>query len=114
MAAAAAAKEAVWLKRLTVGMGLVRSKGAVVLYGDNQAALAIASNDSDSPKTKHMAVRYHFLRQQAAAGVLQLCYVRSEDNTADIFTKPLDKIKFSKLRSQLGVAASVGDLVASQ
>jgi len=104
----------VWLKRLAAGLGLLRSQGAVVLYGDNQAALAIASNDSDSPKTKHMAVHYHFLRQQAAAGVVQLCYVRSEHNTADIFTKPLDRIKFKQFRAQLGVAASAGDLIASQ
>ena len=114
VAAAAAAKEAVWLKRLTAGVGLVSSKGALVLYGDNQAALAIAANDSDSPKTKHIAVRYHFLRQQTADGVLQLCFVPSADNTADIFTKPLDKEKFSKFRAMLGVAANSTELAALQ
>jgi hypothetical protein len=54
-------------------------------------------------KTKHIEVRYHFLRDNIAKGKITLIYVPTHDQLADIFTKPLDQATFTCLRGKLGV-----------
>ena len=103
IAGASAAKEGIWLRRVCQELG-VTDVGPVQLFGDNQAALAMASHNADSPRTKHMAVRYHSLREAVARGQVKFVYTPTQDNTADVLTKPLDHINFSKFRSMMGVS----------
>jgi hypothetical protein len=54
-------------------------------------------------KTKHIEVRYHFLRDNVEKGKIALIHVPTHDQLADIFTKPLDQATFTSLRGELGV-----------
>jgi len=90
-----ATKEAMWLKEL---LGSFRiDTGKVPLLGDNRSAMALAGSEKFLPRTKHINVRYHFVREAISNGIIDLKWVSSEDNIADIFTKPLAVGPFQRL-----------------
>ena len=74
-----------------------------VLLCDNQSAIKIGKNPVQHSRTKHIDIRHHFLRDQEAKGDILLTDVRSEDQLADIFKKPLEKETFARLRNELNV-----------
>ena len=63
---------------------------------DNQGAIALSKNPTKHSKAKHIDIRYHFVRECHEKGVLDLKYVPSNDNFADIFTKPPKKFLLEK------------------
>ena len=81
--------------------------GHVIIKEDNQAALSIARNPVFHSKTKHIDVCYHFVREALADGQIGLEYCSSKDMMADIFTKPLSKVQFEKLRTLLNLCAKL-------
>ncbi|CAN0338746.1 unnamed protein product, partial [Ectocarpus fasciculatus] len=62
------------------------------LYGDNTASIAMASNPVHHERTKHIAIKYYFVRDLVEAGVLSLEHVATECNVADIGTKALGRV----------------------
>ena len=102
VATALCAREAIWLKKI-VNFLSIECKGAVVLRADNQAAIKMASNASDSSRTKHIDITYHFLRHQVTARNIRMVYVSTDDNPADMFTKPLPAIKLDKFKCMIGM-----------
>ena len=60
---------------------------------DNQGAIALAKNPVYHQRSKHIDIRYHFIRSEVQEGVVNLSYVQSERNIADLFTKPVSKVK---------------------
>jgi hypothetical protein len=75
----------------------------VPLQCDNTSAISVAKNLVLHSKTKHIEVRYNFLRHNVEKGNIALIHVPTHDLLADIFTKPLDQTTFSHLRGELGV-----------
>ena len=75
----------------------------VPLLCDSTRAIIVAKNPVLHAKTKHIEVRYHFLRDNVEKGKISLSYVPTRDQLADIFTKPLDQATFAHLRGELGV-----------
>ena len=73
----------------------------VVLYCDNQGALALASNPIQHQRSKHIDIKYHFVRSEVQKGVVNLKYVPSEENIVDVFTKPLTGAKFKRFVSDM-------------
>jgi len=71
------------------------------VYGDNQSAIAISKNGVVSKLTKHVDVKYHFVTDTVESGQVRLQWVRSSEQQADIFTKPLGAQVFLPLRAQL-------------
>jgi hypothetical protein len=67
------------------------------------SAISVAKNPVLLSKTKHIKVRYHFLRDNVEKGMIILIHVTTYDQLADIFTKPLDQASFTRLRGELGV-----------
>ena len=98
MALAAATQEALFLHQL---LDRFLNQTSVNVYVDNQGTIALASRRSTEKGSKHIDIRYHFLREQVFSGFLNLLYVPSEDNIADIMTKPCSKVKLQKLRCVL-------------
>jgi len=94
MAACAASQEAIWLRRLIKEFGSLFTKPFLLLE-DNTACILLSKNPGDFPKSKHIDVRYHFVRDQVAAGEIILRKVATKDNLADVFTKPLDRAQFN-------------------
>ena len=74
----------------------------VPLFCDSTSAISVAKNPVLHSKTKHIEVRYHFLRDNVEKGNISLSYVPTQDQLADIFTKPLDQATFTRLRGELG------------
>ena len=71
------------------------------VFEDNTGALLLAQSPRISPRSKHIAVPYHFFREHVANGTVQIHKVASEVNPADLFTKGLERIKFQALRKLL-------------
>jgi hypothetical protein len=80
----------------------------VPLQCDSTSAINVAKNTVLNSKTKHIEVRYHFLRDNVEKGKITLIHVPTHDQLADIFTKPLDQATFTHLRGELGVCLISG------
>ena len=68
---------------------------------DNQPAIDTMKNQRLVKGNKHIMLRYHFVKDYVQKGMVKLKYVPSEKNLADIFTKPMKKIAFKRLRDRL-------------
>lgn len=68
------------------------------MFEDNQSAICMAKNPQFYGHAKHIDIKYHFIREQIASGVIDLKYCKTEDMVADIFTKGLSEEKFTMLR----------------
>ena len=88
-------KEALFLRQLLSDMTNSK-KTHVKLHTDNQGSMALAKNPVHHKRTKHISIRYHFIRHQVLKGVIELSYIPTNDNIADLFTKPLPKQKFNQ------------------
>ena len=73
------------------------------LLCDNESAINIAENPKDRTRTKHIDIRYHFLRDHVAKGDIHIDHVGTDIQLAYIFTKPLDEARFCRLRRELGI-----------
>ena len=95
------AKEIAWFKLFMSEMGF--PQGNVVVCEDNEAAIKISKNPQDHKRTKHIQVRYHYIRDQIYNGEFHLEYVPTEYQLADIFTKGLYGPRLRFLMEQLGI-----------
>ncbi|KAJ9546718.1 hypothetical protein OSB04_019261 [Centaurea solstitialis] len=75
----------------------------IPIYCDNTSAIAIANNPVLHSKTKHIEIRYHFIRDHVMNGDVELHFIPIEYQLADLFTKPLDEKRFKQLISELGM-----------
>ena len=73
----------------------------IQLYGDNQGSIAIVKNPVKHNRTKHIDIKYHFIRECYSNGTIDVSHVNGENNVADIMTKPLPKCKFNKYHETL-------------
>ena len=74
-----------------------------LMWCDNQGAIALANNLMYHAKTKHVELDIHFVREEVSAKQLDICYIRSVDRTANIFTKALPYSHFHYLRCKFNV-----------
>lgn len=102
MAATAAACQAVWLQRVLSHITDVKS-GPVTLFIDNRSAVDLARNPVFHGRSKHIDLRYHFIRECVEQGLVVIKHVRTNEQRADILTKALATAKFEKMRDLLGV-----------
>ena len=94
--------QGVWLRRLLEDMGHVQVD-ATPIQCDNQSAIAISKNPALHGKTKHIDIRYHFIRNLISEGLEVLTYCNTEEQAADILSKPLPLKKHIYFRSLIGV-----------
>ena len=104
IAAGSCCAQLLWMKQTLKDYG-VNMKN-VPLYCDNESAIKIAHNPVQHSKTKHIQIRHHFLRDHVLKGDISIEHVKTEEQLADIFTKPLDEKRFSKLRCELNILES--------
>ena len=96
MAAAAAAQELVWLKRLQVKLGLPVHE-TFTLFEDNQNTMYLSEGQGEHQRPKHVDVKYKYVQQNVKEKVVKLEYFRSQNKLADILTKALVTAVFSFL-----------------
>ena len=102
MAAAACASQAVWMQRILEKLSLKESKGTTI-FCDNSSTIKLSKNPVLHGRSKHIDVRFHFLRDLTQEGAVELVYCGTQEQLADIMTKPLPLAAFQKFRNQLGV-----------
>jgi hypothetical protein len=101
MAAAAAIKEALWMRKLLADLS--KPVGSVEVMGDNMGMLSALRNPVQSVRTKHIDVAHHFARERVARKEVTLTYVPTERMVADALTKALSPQKFEFCRMGMGM-----------
>lgn len=102
MACTRAAQEAIWLRQLLEQLGFEQTNPTPLL-GDNQGAIALAKNPGDHPRTKHIQLRYHFIRFAISDGQITLDYIPTDQMAADGLTKGLSGEKHGMFLRMLGM-----------
>lgn len=102
MAACLAAKEAIWLRSLLKGLGFGPT-GPINIYSDSQGAMALAKNPEQHQRSKHIDIRYHFLRDQVLQENIQLVYTPTAEMAADQLTKPLTREAHNRCIRAMGL-----------
>ena len=103
IAAAACACQTVWMQRVLEKLGLKQCK--CTIFCDNNSAIKLSKNLVMHGRSKHIDVRFHFLRDLANDGIVELVHCGSKDQLADVMTKPLKLELFLKMREQLGMCS---------
>ena len=101
VAAAEAAKEAIWMDQLVTEIGLTHD--TVNVHCDSQSALHLAVNHVMDSRVKHIDIRYHFLRQAVSDKMIELVKIDGTLNPVDAFTKVISLDSFSRHRAKLQV-----------
>jgi transposase InsO family protein len=103
MASADAARQAIWLRQLLEDLQLGLGQDPFPIYNDNAGTVALSKNPVYHERSKHIGLRHHYLRERVEDGTISLLHIPSVNNIADLFTKPLPRDQFNKLRNLLGV-----------
>ena len=94
-------RQVIWIKTLIKKLRIkIRS---IPIYGDNQGSIFIASNAVQQSRTKHIDICYHYIHELVVAKEVDLQFIPGEMNPANMFTKNLQKIKFTQFWNQLGL-----------
>ncbi|XP_024004079.1 uncharacterized protein LOC112081549 [Eutrema salsugineum] len=98
IAVCAAANQDIWLQRLLGEIGL-DSQDGVLIFCDNKSAIVIGRNPVQHRRTKHIEIKYHFVREAEQKGLIQLKYCEGEVQLADLLTKGLGVSRFEELEN---------------
>ena len=98
-----AAQEAIWLRQLNTDLQ-GESPPPTVVYEDNQAAICMSKNPESHGRSKHIEIKYHFIREQVTKKNIEVKYCQTENMVADMLTKGLGKERFEKLRMLAGIS----------
>lgn len=109
VAASVCACQAIWFKRILEELGC-DAGGSMEILCDNTSTIKLSKNPVFHGRCKHIGVRFHFLRDLVKEGVIRLEHCGTQEQVADIFTKPLKREVFEHLRGKLGVCSAAGKL----
>eukprot|EP00253_Pinus_taeda_P026176 PITA_26176 len=105
MAASLASCEAIWLRKLLFGLFGQRLRPSVI-YCDNQSCIELTENPVFHDRSKHIGIRYHFIRDYVQKGAVKLEYISTNEQVADILTKALPRGKHVYFRDKIGVVSN--------
>jgi hypothetical protein len=100
MALAYCVQEAIHLRRSLKDLGFEQNEATSIME-DNQGCIAMSANPINHQRTKHIDIRYHFTRERIVSGEVDVKYVATGRQIADVLTKPLERIKLEKFRSYM-------------
>ena len=102
IAAAYCACQCIWIQRVLEKLSLEEQKNTLILCDDN-STIKLSKNPVFHGRSKHIDIKFHFLRDLVKEGTIKLSYCSSQTQVVDIMTKPLKLEQFSKLRMMLGM-----------
>jgi hypothetical protein len=103
IAAGSYCTQLLWMKKLLGDYGF--SQDTMIINCDNTSAINISKNSVQHSRTKHIDIRHHFLYDLVESKVVSISFIPTENQLADILTKPLDGRRFESLRKAIGVCA---------
>ncbi|GJX55055.1 retrovirus-related pol polyprotein from transposon TNT 1-94 [Tanacetum coccineum] len=101
VALSASCAQVMWMRTQLKDYGFNYNK--IPLYCDSQSAIAISCNPVQHSRTKHIHIRYHFIKEQVENGIIKLYFVRTKYQLADMFTKSLPEERFHYLVKRIGM-----------
>ncbi|GJS60140.1 retrovirus-related pol polyprotein from transposon TNT 1-94 [Tanacetum coccineum] len=101
VALSASCAQVMWMRTQLKDYGFNYNK--IPLYCDSQSAIAISCNPVQHSRTKHIHTRYHFIKEQVENGIIEMYFVRTEYQLADMFTKALPEDRFQYLVRRIGM-----------
>ncbi|KAJ9543964.1 hypothetical protein OSB04_023671 [Centaurea solstitialis] len=101
VAAASCCSQVLWMRTQLRDYGY--NFNHIPIYCDSKSAIAITCNPVQHTRAKHIDIRYHFIKDHVERGTIELYFVNTEYQLADLFTKPLDEKRFNFLISKLGM-----------
>ena len=102
VAACLASCEAVWLRKLLSDLFDLQLD-ATCIYCNNQSCVKLSENPIFHEKSKHIEIKYHYIKDMVQRGAVKLQYVAMDEHIADVLTKPLSRVKFEYFMEKLGV-----------
>lgn len=102
MAMSASVQEAMYLRNLQIELKLNDVKSTNI-FCDNRSALNLSQASNYSPRTKHIDIRHHYIREKVQDGSIKFVAVSTDDMAADVLTKGLSSIKHNKCLNQFGL-----------
>ena len=102
VAVTTAACQGIWLARL-IGELMNKEMISMTLMVDNKSAIALSKNLVFHNRSKHIETKFHFIRTCLEEKKMELDFISSENQLADLFTKSLGRLKFEELRQRLGI-----------
>ncbi|XP_015168566.1 uncharacterized mitochondrial protein AtMg00810-like [Solanum tuberosum] len=102
IAAASAVNQAIWLRKMLKDLGYEQTEATKIMC-DNSSAVSISKNPVFHGRTKHIKIKFHFIREVQQSNEVLLVHCSSQNQLADIFTKSLPKERFEDLRQRIGV-----------
>ncbi|GJV36610.1 hypothetical protein Tco_1409087 [Tanacetum coccineum] len=87
---------------------------SIPLYCDNKSAIALFCNNVQNSRSKHIDIRYHFIKEQVKNGVVELYFVKTEYQLVDIFTKALGRERLDFLINKLGMRSMSPEMLKNQ
>ncbi|KAL0433268.1 UNVERIFIED_CONTAM: Retrovirus-related Pol polyprotein from transposon TNT 1-94 [Sesamum latifolium] len=102
--ATSCACQAIWLKKILEELQF-KQEGAAAIYCDNSSAIKLSKHPVLHGRSKHIDVKFHFLKDLTKDGAIDIFYCKSEDQIADIMTKPLKISMFQRFRKLMGVCS---------
>lgn len=109
VAASTCACQTIWFERVLEEFGYDTTEG-IIIHCDNTSTIKLSKNPVFHGRCKHIGVRFHFLRDLVKEGRVSLKHCGTQEQVADIFTKPLGREVFETLRSRLGVCSAKSKL----
>ncbi|GKE24719.1 hypothetical protein Tco_1436231 [Tanacetum coccineum] len=100
-----------WMRSQLTDYGFAFNK--IPMYCNNKSAIDLCCNNAQHSRSKHIDVRYHFIKEQVKNDVVELYFVKTEYQLADIFTKALARERFEFLLSRLGIKSMSPDTLKS-
>ncbi|KAI9190951.1 hypothetical protein LWI28_001272 [Acer negundo] len=101
IAAGSACTQLMWMKQMLADYSL--EQRTFTLFCDNMSAINISKNPVQHSRTKHIDIRHYFIRELVESKTIALQHVKTNDQLADLFTKPLDTLRFGDLSKSIGI-----------
>ncbi len=98
-----AVQECIWLQQLLQNIGYEQKQ--TIIHEDNVSCIALAKNPQEKTRTRHIKVKYHWIRDQLQNGIFKFQAVPTDQQDADIFTKGMHGPQLRSICSRLGLSS---------
>lgn len=93
--------EACWVNNMLFELCIIEFNHTILIFEDNQSTIKVCSPNQQLKRIKHLDIKFHFVRDKIKSGVVELKYIKTADQIADLFTKPLCSSVFVYLRDKM-------------
>ena len=99
------AAEAIWIDTVLTELGVTRQR-TPILWCDNLGATYLTANPVFHVRTKYIEIDFHFVRERVAVGKLEVRFISTDDQLADVFTKPATRQMLNRFKTNLNFVCS--------